>query len=95
LITTQSGPNTVKQGRMCKTYTEQEREEGSDDSDHVLCDSHGGEGLDVEELLHNIECKELLENKKRGFDKLEIMEKMSKELLYDESKGCDTECIVF
>jgi hypothetical protein len=54
--------------------TEQEREEASnDDSIHVLPDSHGGEGVDVEELLRNIECQDLLENRKRGLDNLEMM----------------------
>jgi hypothetical protein len=57
-------------------------------------DSHGGDSLDVEELLCNIQREELLENRKRGFDNLETMEKASKELLYDESKGCDKECTV-
>jgi hypothetical protein len=74
--------------------TEQEREEGNDDSDHVFHDSHGGASHDVEELLRNIESEELLENRKRDFDKLEMMENASKELLYDESKGRDKECIV-
>jgi hypothetical protein len=75
--------------------TKQEREEtGSDDSTHVLYDSHGGEGIDMEELLHNIEHGDFLQNRKRGFDNLETMEKASKELLYEESKGCDKECTV-
>jgi hypothetical protein len=46
----------------------------------------------VEELLHNIERDDLLENRKRSFDNLEMMEKASKELLYEESKACDKEC---
>jgi hypothetical protein len=75
--------------------TKQEREEAhNDDFAHVFYDSHGGEGIDVEELLHNIKCKDLLENRKRGWDNLEMMEKASKELLYEESKGCDKECRV-
>jgi hypothetical protein len=61
----------------------------------IICSTeHGGDDLDVEELLHNIQLEELFENRKRGFDNLEMMEKASKELLYDESKGCDKECIV-
>jgi hypothetical protein len=45
--------------------TEQEKEEaGNDDSTQVFHDSHGGEGIDVEELLRNIERKDLLENRK-------------------------------
>jgi hypothetical protein len=44
----------------------------------MFYDSHGGEGHDVEELLHNIEHEELLENRKRGFHNLEMMEKVSK-----------------
>jgi hypothetical protein len=72
--------------------TEQERAEGTDDTD-VLHDSHGGEGLDVEEFLRDIMREELLENWKRGLDNLETMEKVLK-LLYKESKECDKECIV-
>jgi hypothetical protein len=60
----------------------------------VFQDSHGGEGIDVEELLHNIERKDLLENRNSGLDNLETMEKASKELLYEESKGCDKECTI-
>jgi hypothetical protein len=46
--------------------TEQKWEEaGNDDSAHVFHDTHGGEGIDVEELLSNIECEDLLENRKR------------------------------
>jgi hypothetical protein len=60
----------------------------------VFHDSHGGEGIEVKELLRNIECEELLESRNRGFDNLETMEKASKELLYEESKGCDKKCTV-
>jgi hypothetical protein len=60
----------------------------------VFPDSNGGEDIDVEELLHNIERKDLLNNRKRGLDKLETTVKASKELLYKESKGCDKECTV-
>jgi hypothetical protein len=60
----------------------------------VFHDSHGGEGIDVEELLCNIEREDLLENRKRDLDNLEMMEKASKELLYEESKGCDKECTI-
>jgi hypothetical protein len=75
--------------------TEQEREEAdNDDPAHVFNDSHGAEGIDVEELLHNIERDNLLGNRKRGMDNLEMMEKASKELLCKESKGCDKECTV-
>jgi hypothetical protein len=45
--------------------TEQEREENNIDSDHMSHDSHG----DVEELLHNMQHEELLENRKRGFER--------------------------
>ena len=67
--------------------------QGNDDTD-VVHESHGGEGLDVEELLRNVAREELLENRKRGLDNIETMEKASNELLYDESKGCDKECTV-
>jgi hypothetical protein len=57
--------------------TEQERLEGNDDSNDVFHDNHGGEVIDVQELLYNIKRDELLENRKRGFDNLETMEKTS------------------
>jgi hypothetical protein len=60
----------------------------------VFHDSHGGEGIDVEKILCNIEHEDLLENRKRGLDNLETTEKVLKELLYEESEGCDKECIV-
>jgi hypothetical protein len=60
----------------------------------VFHDGHGGEGLAVEELLCNIEHDVLLENKMRSFDNLEMMEKASNELLYEESKGYEKECTV-
>jgi hypothetical protein len=75
--------------------TKQEREEaGNDDFAHVFHDSHGGEGIYVEELLRNIERDDLLENRKGGLDNVETMEKAWKEILYEESKGCDKECTV-
>jgi hypothetical protein len=75
--------------------TKQEREEiGNDDSAYVFPDSNGGEGIDVKELLRNIEREDLLENRKRDLDNIEMMEKTSKELLYEESKGYNKECIV-
>jgi hypothetical protein len=40
--------------------TEHEREEGNDDSDHVFRDNRGGDSLDVEELLHNIQHEETI-----------------------------------
>jgi hypothetical protein len=60
----------------------------------VFPDSNGGEGIDVKELLRNIEREDLLENRKRDLDNIEMMEKTSKELLYEESKGYNKECIV-
>jgi hypothetical protein len=44
--------------------------------------------------LCNITREELLENRKRGIDDLETIEKMSNAFLYEESKGCDMECTV-
>jgi hypothetical protein len=71
-----------------------ENAQGNDDSAHVFPDSHGSEGIDVEELLRNIEHEDLLENRNKGLDNLEMMEKVSKELLYKESKKCDKECTI-
>jgi hypothetical protein len=74
--------------------TEQEREVGNDDSNHVFHERHGCDGLGVEELLRNIEHGEFLDNTKRGFNNLVTMEKTSKGFLYNKSKGCDNECTV-
>jgi hypothetical protein len=60
----------------------------------VLHDSHGGEGLNAEELLRNVAHEELLENRKRDLDNLQTMEKALNELLYEESKGSDKECTI-
>jgi hypothetical protein len=67
---------------------------GNDDSAHASLDGHGGEDIDVEELLLNTELKDLIEYRKRGMDNLEMMEKASKELLYKQSKGCDKDCTI-
>jgi hypothetical protein len=71
-----------------------ENVQGNDDPNHMFYDSHGGHDLDVEELLCNIQCRVLLENKMRGFNNLVMIEKASKELLYDEFKGCVKECTI-
>jgi hypothetical protein len=68
--------------------------QGNDDSNHMFRDSHGGDDRDVEELLCNIQHMVLLENRKGGLNNLETIAKASKELLYDESKGCVKECTI-
>jgi hypothetical protein len=71
---TQSRPNTVKQERVHnatpnrrghKANTEHARAKDNDGIDVVHDSGGGGEGLDVKELLNNVEHEELLENKQR------------------------------
>jgi hypothetical protein len=56
---------------------------GQDDADH------GDEGFDVEELMRNIVPDVLLERRNKGFDNFEMLDKASRDLLYEECKGCD------
>jgi hypothetical protein len=49
------------------------------------------EGLDVEELMHNVAPDVLLQCRNKGFDNFETPDKASRDLLYEECKGCDKE----
>jgi hypothetical protein len=59
--------------------------------DHIGQDDagHGDEGIDVEELMRNVAPDVLLQRKKKSFDNFETLDKVSRDLLYEECKGCD------
>jgi hypothetical protein len=58
---------------------------GQDDADH------SDEDFDVEELMHNVAPDVLLQRRNKGFDNFEMLDKVLKDLLYKECKGCDKE----
>jgi hypothetical protein len=58
---------------------------GQDDADH-----RDG-GFDVEELMCNVAPDMLLQKRNKSFDNFEMLDKVSKDLLYEECKGCDKE----
>jgi hypothetical protein len=59
------------------------------------CDQDGvdenDEGLDVEELMQNVAPDMLLQYRNKGFDNFETLNKPSRDLLYEECKGCHKE----
>jgi hypothetical protein len=77
------------------------REEGNMNADHV--NSHhddGGdqghvgendESLDVEERMRNVTPDVLLQCRNKDFDNVETLNKVSRDLLYEECKGCQKE----
>jgi hypothetical protein len=52
---------------------------------------HSDEGFDVEELMRNVAPDVLLQRRNKGFDNFEMLDKASRDLLYEEYKGCDKE----
>jgi hypothetical protein len=58
---------------------------GQDDTDH------GDEGFDVEELMHNVMPDVLLQRRNKSLDIFEMLEKTSRDLLYEECKWCNKE----
>jgi hypothetical protein len=58
---------------------------GQDDADH------SDEGFDVDELMRNIAPDVLLQIRNKGFDNFDMLDKASRDLLYEECKGCDKE----
>jgi hypothetical protein len=62
-----------------------EHDIGQDDADH------SDAGFDVEELMHNVAPDVLLKIRNKHFDNFEILDKASRDLLYDKCKGCDKE----
>jgi hypothetical protein len=53
--------------------------------------SENDEGLDVEELMWNVAPNVLLQCRNKGFDNFETLNKTSRDLLYEECKGCHKE----
>jgi hypothetical protein len=53
--------------------------------------NHSDEGFDVEELMHNVASDVLLQRRNKGFNNFEMLNKASRDLLYEECKGCDKE----
>jgi hypothetical protein len=65
-----------------------ENDIGQDDVDH------SDKGSDVEEPMHNVAPDVLLQGGNKGFDNFEMLGKASRDLLYEECKGCDKEHMV-
>jgi hypothetical protein len=61
---------------------------GQDDADH------SDEGFDMEELMHNVAPNVLLQKRNKGFNNFEMLDKVSRYLLYEECKWCDKEHMV-
>jgi hypothetical protein len=77
-----------------------EREEENMNVDHLYSYHDDGgeddvgendEGLDVEELMRNVAPDVLLQCRNKGFDHFETLDKASRDLLYEECKGCHKE----
>jgi hypothetical protein len=70
-----------------------EREEVNMNVDHVYShhDNEGenDDGLDVEELMRNVTPDVFLQYRNKGFDNFETLNKVSRDLLYEECKGCN------
>jgi hypothetical protein len=81
-----------------------EREEENMNADHVSSHHDDGgdqddvgendEGPDVEELMRNVAPDVLLQCRNNGFDNVERLNKASRDLLYEECKGCHKEHMV-
>jgi hypothetical protein len=81
-----------------------EREEENMNVDHVYTHHNDGgdqddigendEGLDVEELMRNVAPDVLLQCRNKDFDNFETLNKASRDLLYEECKGCHKEHMV-
>jgi hypothetical protein len=78
-----------------------EREEENMNADNVYShhDDRGDqddvgendEGLDVEEIMWNVAPDVFLQCRNKGFDNFETLNKASRDLLYEECKGCPKE----
>jgi hypothetical protein len=58
---------------------------GQDNADH------SDKGFGVEELMRNVAPDVLLQRRNKGLDIFEVLDKASRDLLYQECKGCDKE----
>jgi hypothetical protein len=61
---------------------------GKDDADY------SDEGFDVEELMRNVVPDVFLQKRNKGFYNFEMLDKVSRDLLYEECKWCDKEYTV-
>jgi hypothetical protein len=52
---------------------------------------HSDDGFDVEELKHNVAPDVLLQRRNKGVDNFEMLDKASRDLLYEKCKECDKE----
>jgi hypothetical protein len=55
---------------------------------------HGDDGFDVEELMRNVVRDVFLQTRNKGFDNFEMLDKASRDLLYEECKWCNKEHMV-
>jgi hypothetical protein len=58
---------------------------GQDDADH------SDECFNVEELMHIVAPDVLLQRRNKGLDNFKMLDEASRDLLYEECKGCDKE----
>jgi hypothetical protein len=80
-----------------ESIVDEREEENMNIPDHVYSHHDDGgeddvgeddEGLDVEELMRNVAPDVLLQYKNKGFDNFETLDKVSRDLLYEECKWC-------
>jgi hypothetical protein len=80
---------------ITESIIDEKEEENMNVPDHVYSHHDDGgeddEGLDVEELMRNVAPDMLLQCRNKGFDNFEILDKVSRDLLYEECKGCHKE----
>jgi hypothetical protein len=71
---------------MCSHHDDgYEDDIGQDDADH------SDEGFDVEELMCNVAPDVLLQRRNKSFDKFEMLDKTSRNLLFKKCKWCNKE----
>jgi hypothetical protein len=52
-------------------------------------EGHDDEGFDVKELMRNVAPTVFLWRRNKGFNNVELLDKESRDLLYEKCKGCD------
>jgi hypothetical protein len=71
---------------LCSHHNEQYEDDICQDDVY-----HSDEGFDVEELMRNVVPDVLLQRRNKDFDNFEMLDKASRDLLYEECKRCDKE----
>jgi hypothetical protein len=56
---------------------------GQNDADH------SDKGFDVEEMMRNVVPYVLVQRRNKSFNNFEMLDKVSRDLVYKECKGCD------